>query len=200
MTATARRNLIKSAPDVIGSTGKYLVYLGWKRGEPWLQEVRVPANLPWDQADLSIQHPRSQWAGWGVTCADGKPLAVRQPAGLAGAADGTVRPDVPRLQQFPDLSEVEPVADVFADGGLLRHPPRRRAGHAARRRHSQAQLRGDPRAAADPRRSAATTSGAPTASSASRAAAACARCRSSSACRPIPGRPRNCLQRLRGGT
>jgi lytic murein transglycosylase len=69
-----RRNLIKSPADVIGSTGKYLVYLGWKRGEPWLQEVHVPTNVPWDQADLSIQHPRSQWAGWGVTRADGKPL------------------------------------------------------------------------------------------------------------------------------
>jgi lytic murein transglycosylase len=69
-----RRNLIKSPADVIGSTGKYLIYLGWKRGEPWLQEVHVPTNVPWDQADLSIQHPRSQWAGWGLTRADGKPL------------------------------------------------------------------------------------------------------------------------------
>jgi lytic murein transglycosylase len=41
------RNLIKSVPDVIGSTGKYLVHLGWKRGEPWLHEVRVPQNLKW---------------------------------------------------------------------------------------------------------------------------------------------------------
>jgi lytic murein transglycosylase len=69
-----RRNLIRSAADVIGSTGKYLVHLGWKRGEPWLQEVRVPANLPWKEADLSVQHPLSQWAGWGVTYANGKPL------------------------------------------------------------------------------------------------------------------------------
>jgi lytic murein transglycosylase len=69
-----RRDLIKSAPNVIGSTGKYLTYLGWKRGEPWLQEVRAPANLPWDQADLSIQLPRSKWAGLGVTLADGRPL------------------------------------------------------------------------------------------------------------------------------
>src|SRR4051812_4447390 len=30
-----KRNLIRSVSDVIGSTGKYLVYLGWKRGEPW---------------------------------------------------------------------------------------------------------------------------------------------------------------------
>ena len=69
-----KRNLIKSTSDVIGSTGKYLVHLGWKRGEPWLQEVRVPANLPWKEADLSVQHPRSKWAAWGVTRADGKPL------------------------------------------------------------------------------------------------------------------------------
>ena len=69
-----RRNLIKSTADVIGSTGKYLVHLGWKRGEPWLQEIRVPSNLPWKEADLSVQHPRSKWASWGVTYANGKPL------------------------------------------------------------------------------------------------------------------------------
>src|SRR5438067_4717922 len=68
-----RRNLIKSVPDVIGSTGKYLVYLGWKRGEPWMHEVRLPQNLKWDQADLSIQHPVSQWTAWGLTRANGQP-------------------------------------------------------------------------------------------------------------------------------
>jgi lytic murein transglycosylase len=69
-----RRNLIRSAADVIGSTGKYLVHLGWKRGQPWLQEIHVPANFPWKEADLSIQHPRSEWAGMGVTLAGGRPL------------------------------------------------------------------------------------------------------------------------------
>ena len=70
-----RRDLIRSAADVIGSTANYIATgLKWKRGEPWLQEVRVAANVPWDQADLTIKHPRSQWAAWGVTFADGKPL------------------------------------------------------------------------------------------------------------------------------
>jgi lytic murein transglycosylase len=69
-----RRNLIKSVPDVIGSSGKYLVHLGWKRGEPWLQEIRVPSNLPWKEADLSVRHPRAKWVSLGVTRADGKPL------------------------------------------------------------------------------------------------------------------------------
>jgi lytic murein transglycosylase len=71
-----RRNLISSVPDVIASTANYLVHLGWKRDQPWLQEVRVPASLPWDQADLAIQHPRSKWAAWGVTLPDGRPLTA----------------------------------------------------------------------------------------------------------------------------
>jgi lytic murein transglycosylase len=69
-----KRNLLKSAADVIGSTGAYLVSLGWKRGEPWLQEVRAPANLPWDQADLAIQLPRAKWAQLGVTYPGGRAL------------------------------------------------------------------------------------------------------------------------------
>ncbi|MBI5111500.1 MAG: lytic murein transglycosylase [Rhodovulum sp.] len=74
------RNLLKSVPDVIGSTAKYLADLGWRRGEPWLREVRVPAALPWDQADLAIQHPHAQWTAWGVTQRDGKPLPAGGPA------------------------------------------------------------------------------------------------------------------------
>ncbi len=78
-----KRNLIRSPPDVLGSTANYLIGLGWKRGEPWLTEVRVPANLPWDQADLAIQLPRAKWAAFGVTLADGKPLpADNLPASL----------------------------------------------------------------------------------------------------------------------
>jgi lytic murein transglycosylase len=70
-----RRDLLHSPADVIGSTANYIATgLKWRRGEPWLQEVRVPAQLDWKEADLTIKHPRSQWAAWGVTLADGKPL------------------------------------------------------------------------------------------------------------------------------
>ena len=68
------RNLLRSAPDVLASTANYLVGLGWQRGEPWLTEVRVQANMPWDQADLDIKLPRAKWATYGVTLADGRPL------------------------------------------------------------------------------------------------------------------------------
>jgi lytic murein transglycosylase len=70
------RNLLRSGPDVIGSTANYIANgLKWRRGEPWLQEVRVPQTLPWDQADLTVKLPRSKWAQLGVTYPDGKALA-----------------------------------------------------------------------------------------------------------------------------
>src|SRR5579863_9093036 len=78
-----KRNLLRSVPDVLASTANYLVGLGWKRGEPWLTEVRVPAAMPWDQADLDIKLPRAKWSSFGVTLADGKPLpADNVPASL----------------------------------------------------------------------------------------------------------------------
>jgi lytic murein transglycosylase len=68
------RNLLRSPADVIGSTANYIKALGWKRGEPCLSEIRVPQNLPWQEAGLDVKHPRSQWAKWGVTLANGQPL------------------------------------------------------------------------------------------------------------------------------
>ena len=90
------RNLLSSPADVIGSTANYIANgLKWRRGEPWLQEVRVPAasSFPWDQADLTIQLPRSKWALLGVSYADGKalpsdnlPASLLLPMGRMGPA------------------------------------------------------------------------------------------------------------------
>ncbi|MBS1168018.1 MAG: mltB 2 [Proteobacteria bacterium] len=66
-----RRNLIKSAPDVLGSTANYLQSLGWAPGQPWLVEVNIPSNLPWDQADLPIKKPVAEWQAMGVRAANG---------------------------------------------------------------------------------------------------------------------------------
>ncbi|MEM1200587.1 MAG: lytic murein transglycosylase, partial [Pseudomonadota bacterium] len=71
---SGRVDLLRSVPDVLGSTGNLIKSHGWRAGEPWLQEVRVPRSMPWDQADIAITHSRAQWAKWGVTRADGKRL------------------------------------------------------------------------------------------------------------------------------
>ena len=69
-----RSNLFSNDTDIIGSTANYMSHLGWRPNEPWLEEVRLTAELPWDEADLAVKHPRSQWAKWGVKRADGGAL------------------------------------------------------------------------------------------------------------------------------
>ncbi len=69
-----RVNMLTSAGDALASAAKYLQHLGWRRGEPWLTEVRVPESLPWEQADVAIKLPVRQWAAWGVRLANGKAL------------------------------------------------------------------------------------------------------------------------------
>ena len=69
-----KRDLRNSVPDVIASSANLLRKHGWQPGQPWMHEVRVPDDMPWDQADIAIQHPRSQWAKWGVKSAGGKPI------------------------------------------------------------------------------------------------------------------------------
>lgn len=77
-----KRDLMRSIPDIVGSTAAFIKALDWRAGEPWLEEVKVPANLPWDQADLSIKHPRSKWVSLGVTAVSGKLPADSAPASL----------------------------------------------------------------------------------------------------------------------
>ncbi|RFC68329.1 MULTISPECIES: lytic murein transglycosylase [Mesorhizobium] len=60
--------------DVIMTTANKILSRGWKRGEPWIQEVRVPDSLPWDQTGRENRLPLSQWIAWGVTDHQGKPL------------------------------------------------------------------------------------------------------------------------------
>lgn len=69
-----RRDLLNSIPDALASTGNFLQQIGWQRDQPWLEEVRVPAEMPWEDASIDITHPRSEWASRGVTLASGAPL------------------------------------------------------------------------------------------------------------------------------
>jgi len=88
-----RVDLLTSVPDALASAANMLQQFGWHRGEPWVQEVRVPAEMPWQEADLNVQHSRAEWAKWGVTYPGGKPLpadateaSLFLPMGLNGPA------------------------------------------------------------------------------------------------------------------
>lgn len=69
-----RVDLRRSTPDVLASTANLLKIHGWQRGQPWIQEVLVPPQMSWEEADLTIQHPRSKWVRWGVKGAHDRPL------------------------------------------------------------------------------------------------------------------------------
>jgi lytic murein transglycosylase len=77
-----RVDMIHSVPDALASAANLLKSFGWQRGQPWLQEVRVPAQMPWQESGLENQHPRSQWVKWGVTAAHGHLPADNLPASL----------------------------------------------------------------------------------------------------------------------
>ncbi len=88
-----KRDTIHSTPDALGSAANYLDGLGWKPGQPWLEEVRVPRDMDWSQAELTIKKPRAYWAKSGVTYPSGKalpadnvPTALLLPMGRTGPA------------------------------------------------------------------------------------------------------------------
>jgi lytic murein transglycosylase len=71
-----RVDLKQSKPDVIMTGARFLARLGWRRGEPWLQEIRVPADLPWERTGTHSRAPLGQWAAWGVRDASRQELSV----------------------------------------------------------------------------------------------------------------------------
>ncbi|MDR4308111.1 lytic murein transglycosylase [Chelatococcus sambhunathii] len=85
-----RVDLMKSVPDALNSAAKYVADLGWRRGEPWVQEVTLPADMPWQEADFDVKHPVSQWRQWGVKARTGDlapddaPAALLLPMGRKG--------------------------------------------------------------------------------------------------------------------
>jgi membrane-bound lytic murein transglycosylase B len=70
-----------------------LVNYNWQRGQRWGYEVKLPANFPYEQADLDIVKPLSDWRSLGVTNVAGAALdgdqqngAIILPAGARGPA------------------------------------------------------------------------------------------------------------------
>ena len=77
-----RVDLIHSVPDVLASSANYIASLNWRRGEPWLKEVRIPESMDWAEADLTIEKPVSEWERKGVHIADGSRVPGELPAAL----------------------------------------------------------------------------------------------------------------------
>ena len=90
-TGDGRRDIWGPDPrDALASTANYLAAKGWRRGQPWGLEVRLPAGFDYAQADQANRQPVRTWRARGVTLADGRPLpdhgaaALLAPAGARG--------------------------------------------------------------------------------------------------------------------
>ncbi|MBS8229094.1 lytic murein transglycosylase [Vannielia litorea] len=82
---------LKTSPaDALMSGGKMLQSLGWRAGEPWLQEVTVPDTLDWSQTGLETEKPAADWAALGVQPREGSfanlPASLLLPQGRNGPA------------------------------------------------------------------------------------------------------------------
>jgi lytic murein transglycosylase len=63
--------LKESSPDAILTAAKFIQSLGFKAGEPWIQEVSLPENLPWEKTGLQPGMTAGDWFALGVTPRDG---------------------------------------------------------------------------------------------------------------------------------
>ncbi|WP_295310957.1 lytic murein transglycosylase [Roseobacter sp.] len=66
-----RVSLKTSAPDALTSGAAMLSSFGWRAGEPWLQEVRVPAGMDWSQSGVDVAKPVREWEAMGVSARSG---------------------------------------------------------------------------------------------------------------------------------
>ena len=79
-----------SSADALMSGAKMIAGMGWRAGEPWMQEITVPDRLDWAQTGLNHTLPTAQWAAMGVKARSGALAAgtgsVLLPMGRKGPA------------------------------------------------------------------------------------------------------------------
>jgi lytic murein transglycosylase len=63
--------LKQSGPDAILTAAKFIQHLGFQKGQPWIQEVTVPDNLPYDKSGLGGSMTAAEWFALGVKPRDG---------------------------------------------------------------------------------------------------------------------------------
>ncbi len=84
------RDIVDSAAAALGSTANYLQHSGWRTGEPWGFEVKIPQGYSGPSGRKASQ-PMSAWAARGIPRVDGRPLGEGEaglllPAGADGPA------------------------------------------------------------------------------------------------------------------
>jgi lytic murein transglycosylase len=85
-------NVKQSSPDAVLTAAKFIQHLGFKRGEPWIQEVTIPETLPFEKSGLGGTMTAADWFALGVQPRDGNtgfgslPASLVLPQGRKGPA------------------------------------------------------------------------------------------------------------------
>ncbi|MHA6324647.1 lytic murein transglycosylase [Roseivivax sp. CAU 1753] len=66
-----RVSLKTSAEDALMSGAAVLSSLGWRPGQPWLDEVTLPAEFDWYQTGLETEKTVAEWRALGVSARNG---------------------------------------------------------------------------------------------------------------------------------
>lgn len=73
-TGNGRKDIWGSLPDAFASAANFLAGIGWRRGEIWGREVRLPDNFDLMLATMSSKKTLEEWSALGVQQANGKTL------------------------------------------------------------------------------------------------------------------------------
>ena len=114
-----RRDLINSVPDALASGGNYLRSLGWRAGEPWLEEVRVADTVPWREAARDIFRERHFWSAVGITRADGSALPADNVEAALILPMGRLGPAFLAYRNFPIFWEWNNSSNYILTVGYL---------------------------------------------------------------------------------
>lgn len=94
-----RKDLVNNEADALASTANFLVKSGYRSGEPWGYEVKLPSGF-WGESNRKNKQPISHWRNQGITLANGQPLPnTLSSAGLLLPA-GTNLPCIFGRQKF----------------------------------------------------------------------------------------------------
>lgn len=114
-----RRDIWTSRADSLGSIANYLARNGWREGETWGRQVRLPPRFDVSVTGRDRTRPLSVWARAGVRAADGSPLPASEIAAGILLPDGAAGPAFAVYRNFGVIRRYNP-SDFYAlSVGLL---------------------------------------------------------------------------------
>lgn len=88
-TGDGRRDIWADDPtDALASTAAYLSRFGWRTGQPWGVEVRLPQGFDFAQSNRAVTRSPSEWANLGVVTPAGQAVPNHGDADLITPTGG----------------------------------------------------------------------------------------------------------------